>query len=447
MPEGHSVSPHHLLRRTIALVLAAGRGTRLGSLTEQQAKPALHFGGKFRLIDFVLSNCINSGIRRIGIITQYKSQTLVQHLQRGWGFLRGELNEAVEVLPAQQRTDEGNWYSGTADAIFQNLDILQDMQTRHDYLLILPGDHVAKMDYSILLREHVEHGGGCTVACIEVPLAQARGLGVLSIAQDRRVTAFDEKPEHPTPLPYQPSMAMASMGIYVFDASYLYELLATAHANALSHHDFGLDILPLALADGRLYAHTFALSNVSRVPRALNEAPYWRTVSTVDEYWAANLDLAAVIPKLDIYDTEWPIWTDQQQLPPAKFVMDLEGRNGVVVNTIVSAGCVVAGSMIKDCVLFSGVRVESDCDLLEVVLLPRVQVGAGCRLRRAVIDSDCILPPGLTVGDDPLQDAVRFERSAAGVVLVTRAALARLDMPKRQDGGAPPAEGSPVEPA
>jgi glucose-1-phosphate adenylyltransferase len=343
-------------------------------------------------------------------------------LQRGWSFLRGELNETVEVLPAQQRTGEGSWYRGTADAIFQNLDILKDTQTGHDYVIVLPADHVVKMDYSILLREHTEHGG-CTVACTEVPLAQARGLGVVSVAQDRRVTAFDEKPQQPTPLPHRPGMAMVSMGIYVFDASYLYALLETAHARGSPHQDFGLDILPRVVAEGRLYAHSFAQSNVSRVPRALGEAPYWRTVSTVDEYWAANLDLAAVIPKLDIYDTDWPIWTDQQQLPPAKFVMDLDGRNGTVVNTIVSAGCVVAGSTIKDCVLFSGVRVESSCDLLEVVLLPNVRVGEGCRLRRAVVDCDCVLPPGLTVGEDPQADARRFERSAAGVVLITRQML------------------------
>ncbi len=437
MPEGPRVTTHHLLRRTIALVLAAGRGNRLGPLTEHQAKPALPFGGKFRVIDFALSNCLNSGIRRIGVITQYKSQTLVQHLQRGWSFLRSELHEMVEVLPAQQRTDEGGWYSGTADAIFQNLDILQDTQAPHDYVIVLPGDHVAKMDYSILLREHVDYGGGCTVACAEVPLAQARSLGVLSVAQDRRVTAFDEKPAQPAPLPHRSDMALVSMGIYVFDARYLYELLETAHAEAVSFQDFGQDILPRAVAAGRLFAHPFALSSVSRVPRALGEAPYWRTVSTIDEYWAANLDLAAVIPKLDIYDTDWPVWTDQQQLPPAKFVMDLDGDNGVVVNTIVSGGCIVAGSMVKDCVLFSNVRIESFCDLLEVVLLPDVQVGAGCRLRRAVIDSGCVLPAGLSVGDDPQEDALHFERSTAGVVLVTREALARRAL--RVPAVAPPA--------
>ncbi|MBV5290885.1 MAG: glucose-1-phosphate adenylyltransferase [Curvibacter lanceolatus] len=413
--------PHMLVRRTIALVLAGGRGSRLKQLTDRRAKPAVYFGGKFRIIDFALSNCVNSGIRRIGVITQYKSHSLLRHLQRGWSFLRAELNEMVDLLPAQQRVDEEHWYRGTADAIYQNLDIIQS--SRPEYVVVLAGDHVYKMDYSLMLKDHVDSGAGCTVGCIEVPRAEASAFGVMAVDAQRRITDFVEKPADPPAMPGNDQVSLASMGIYVFNAQYLYDLLEEDLANPESSHDFGKDVIPRVVREGRAQAHPFSLSCVSTSPEA---QPYWRDVGTIDAFWEANLDLASVTPELDIYDTDWPIWTSQRQLPPAKFVQDAQGRHGQTINTMVSGGCIVSGSHVSNSVLFSSVRVHSFCEIDQAVLLPNITVGRGCRIRKAVIDRGCVLPEGLVIGEDPVLDAQRFERTDNGVVLVTRTMLARL---------------------
>ncbi len=413
---------HQLVRRTIALVLAGGRGSRLKQLTDRRAKPAVYFGGKFRIIDFALSNCLNSGIRRMAVVTQYKSHSLMRHLQRGWSFLRAELNEMVDVLPAQQRMGDESWYRGTADAVYQNLDIIQSTRTPHDYVVVLAGDHIYKMDYSIMVADHVASGYPCTVGCIEVPRMEAVAFGVMHIDEKRKVTDFLEKPADPPAMPGKPAVALASMGIYVFDSKYLYDLLERDAANPKSDHDFGKDVVPLAVAEGKAFAHPFALSCVTRVNDGKH---YWRDAGTIDAFWSANLDLASITPELDIYDEDWPIWTYQRQLPPAKFVLDIDGKQGTVVNTIISGGCIVSGSKVRDSVLFSGVRIHSFCDVHEAVLLPDVQVGRRCRLRKVVIDRGCVLPEGMVIGEDAALDAKRFERTDTGVVLVTRDMLAQ----------------------
>ena len=416
-----AVPVHQLVRRTAALVLAGGRGSRLKQLTDKRAKPAVYFGGKFRIIDFALSNCVNSGMRRIGVVTQYKSHSLLRHLQRGWSFLRSEMNEMVDLLPAQQRVAEEHWYRGTADAVFQNLDIIQS--SRPEYIVVLAGDHVYKMDYSLMLKDHVESGTACTVGCIEVPRAEASAFGVMAVNNLRKITSFVEKPADPPPMPGHPDRALASMGIYVFDADYLYRLLEADLANPQSSHDFGKDVIPRAVADGKALAHPFSMSCI-RNPNGA--PPYWRDVGTIDAFWEANLDLASINPELDIYDTEWPIWTYQRQLPPAKFTPDSHGSHGLAVNTIVSGGCIVSGSHVANSVLFSNVRIHSFCHVEDAVVLPGVTVRRSCRLRKVVIDRGCTLPEGLVVGDDPELDAQRFERTANGVCLITRDMLARL---------------------
>jgi glucose-1-phosphate adenylyltransferase len=410
-----------LTRRTIALVLAGGRGSRLKQLTDRRAKPAVYFGGKFRIIDFALSNCVNSGIRRIGVITQYKSHSLLRHLQRGWSFLRAEMNEMVDLLPAQQRVDEEHWYRGTADAVYQNLDIIAS--SRPEYVVVLAGDHIYKMDYAMMLRDHVQHGAGCTVGCIEVPRAEASAFGVMAIDDERTITEFIEKPKHPPGMPGDPERTLASMGIYIFDAEYLYKLLKEDLANPESSHDFGKDVIPQTVRDGRALAHPFSMSCVSSSEDAV---PYWRDVGTIDAFWSANLDLASITPELDIYDTDWPIWTYQRQLPPAKFIRDRNGEPGMTVNTLVSGGCIVSGSNVANSVLFSNVRVHSFCDIDQAVILPGVTILHHCRLRRVVIDRGCTVPEGLVVGEDAAADAARFERTETGVVLVTREMLDRL---------------------
>ncbi len=413
--------PHMLVRRTIALVLAGGRGSRLKQLTDRRAKPAVYFGGKFRIIDFALSNCINSGIRRIGVITQYKSHSLLRHLQRGWSFLRAELNEMVDLLPAQQRVDEEHWYRGTADAIYQNMDIIQS--SNPEYVVVLAGDHVYKMDYSLMLKDHVDSGAGCTVGCIEVPRAQASAFGVMAVDKQRRITAFAEKPADPPPMPDHPELSLASMGIYIFNAQYLYELLDADLANPSSSHDFGKDVIPRVVEQGQAVAHPFSMSCVSS---AADARPYWRDVGTIDAFWEANLDLASVTPELDIYDTDWPIWTSQRQLPPAKFVQDAQGKHGLAINTMVSGGCIVSGSNVSNSVLFSSVRIHSYCQIDQAVLLPNTTIGRGCRISKVVVDRGCSLPEGLVVGEDPVLDAARFERTENGVVLITRGMLSQL---------------------
>ena len=410
-----------LPNRTVGLVLAGGRGSRLMELTDKRAKPAVYFGGKFRIIDFALSNCINSGIRRIGVLTQYKSHSLLRHLQRGWNFLRGEANEFIDLMPAQQRVNEAYWYRGTADAVYQNIDILKSYDP--EYILILAGDHVYKMDYSLMLLDHVESGSRCTVGCIEVPRMEATALGVMHIDENRRVTAFLEKPKDPPPMPGKPDRALGSMGIYVFNADYLYELLAQDLADEASQHDFGKDIIPRLVREDNVLAHPL---NLSSVPYATRDKPYWRDVGTVDAFWAANLDLASDLPELNIYDREWPIWTYQEQLPPAKFVPDIRGNHGVTANVIASGGCIVSGSVIREAVLFSSVRVHSGCTITQAVIMPNTEIGRNCRLTKVVIDRGCKIREGMVIGEDAEMDAKRFHRTDKGVVLVTCEMLERL---------------------
>ncbi|WGY73533.1 glucose-1-phosphate adenylyltransferase [Burkholderia cepacia] len=413
--------PRQLVNRTVALVLAGGRGSRLHQLTQQRVKPAVYFGGKFRIIDFVLSNCLNSGVRRVAVVTQYKSHSLLRHLQRGWSFLRGEMNEFIDLLPAQQRVGEEHWYRGTADAVYQNLDIIRSY--RPEYVLVLAGDHIYKMDYSLMLRDHVETGAGCTVGCVEVPKGEASAFGVMEIDRDRKIVDFVEKPAEPPSMPDKPDVSLASMGIYVFDARYLDELLERDLADPNSSHDFGKDIIPHVVKEGRAVAHPL---NLSSVPAATRDAPYWRDVGTVDAFWSANLDLASTTPELNIYDSEWPIWTHQAQLPPAKFVHDRHGRHGVAFNMLVSGGCIVSGSHISNSVLFSQVRVHSFCTIDQAVILPKTDIGLNCRLSRVVIDRGCQIPEGTIIGEDPELDAQRFYRSENGIVLVTRSMLAAM---------------------
>ncbi len=414
--------PLQLPKRTVALVLAGGRGSRLRDLTDRRAKPAVYFGGKFRIIDFALSNCINSGIRRIGVLTQYKSHSLLRHLQRGWNFLRGDVNEFIDLLPAQQRVNEAFWYRGTADAVHQNIDILRSYNP--EYILILAGDHIYKMDYSLMMLDHVETGAGCTVGCIEVPRMEATALGVMAVDENRKVTSFLEKPADPPAMPGKPDIALGSMGIYAFTAEYLYQLLEEDAADPDSEHDFGKNLIPRVVREGRAVAHPFGMSSVP----ATDDLPYWRDVGTVDAFWAANLDLASNMPTLDIYDQDWPIWTYQEQLPPAKFVPDRSGMHGKTANTILSGACVVAGSDLTQVVLFSHVTVDSYCSIAQAVILPYTHVGEGCRLRKVVIDRGCNLPPGLVIGEDAKLDAERFYRTDDGVVLVTTDMLDRLQV-------------------
>jgi glucose-1-phosphate adenylyltransferase len=410
-----------LPRRAVALVLAGGRGSRLRNLTDARAKPAVYFGGKFRIVDFALSNCLNSGIRRIGVITQYKSHSLLRHLQRGWAFLRSDGNEFVDLLPAQQRMDEESWYRGTADAVYQNHDILMDY--RADYVVVLAGDHVYKQDYARMLADHVALGRQCTVGCIEVSRAEARAFGVMAVDEERRIIDFVEKPADPPTLPGKPDRSLASMGIYIFNAPFLYEALEHDMADPNSSHDFGKDIIPRMVKLGVAAAHPFELSCVGHKP---GQAPYWRDVGTIDAYWDANIDLTATDPLLNMYDNAWPIWTHQPQLPPAKFVHNQPGRCGMAIESLVSGGCIVSGSVEKS-VLFSNVRVHSHAQVKWSVLLPGVQVGRGAQLNRCVVDRECVIPDGLQIGHDAAADAARFYRTEEnGITLVTRDMLRKL---------------------
>jgi glucose-1-phosphate adenylyltransferase len=402
-----------LTRNTYALILAGGRGSRLMQLTDWRAKPAVPFGGKFRIIDFPLSNCVNSGIRRVGVATQYKSHSLIRHIQRGWSFLDGRLKEFIDLLPASQRVQEDQWYQGTADAVYQNLDILKSNDP--DYVLVLAGDHIYKMDYGRMLAYHAERQADITVACIEVPVADARSFGVMGVDADMRVREFQEKPASPQPVPDRPDRALASMGIYVFNARFLYEQLARDALEPRSSHDFGKDIIPHLVPRYRVFAQRFQDSCVG-----MNDnRPYWRDVGTVDAYWEANVDLVHVTPELSLYDQVWPIWTYQEQLPPAKFVFDDEGRRGQALDSMVSGGCIVSGSTVRRSLLFSNVHVHSFCTIEDAVILPDVQVGRHVRLRRAVIDKGCVLPEGFQAGYNVDEDRRRFYVSERGVTLVT----------------------------
>jgi len=412
-----------LPKRTVALVLAGGRGSRLRNLTDRRAKPAVYFGGKFRIIDFALSNCLNSGIRRIGVITQYKSHSLLRHMQRGWAFMKTEMNEFVDLLPAQQRVDEESWYRGTADAVYQNQDILASYRGV-DYVVVLAGDHIYKMNYALMLADHVAKGRDCTVGCIAVPRAEAVAFGVMAVDDKHMIVDFVEKPADPPPMPGRPDMALASMGIYVFNARYLYKELERDMADESSSHDFGKDIIPRAVRNGCAAAHPFELSAVGT---KINEAPYWRDVGTIDAYWDANIDLTATDPLLNLYDTRWPIWTYQEQLPPAKFVHNQEDRRGMAIESSVSGGCIVSGSVFRS-LLFSSVRVHSYAQVNWAVLLPGVQVGRRARLNRVVVDRGCTIPDGLVVGEDAGLDAQRFFRTDNGITLVTREMLDKIGL-------------------
>jgi glucose-1-phosphate adenylyltransferase len=410
-----------LARRTLALVLAGGRGSRLKQLTDRRAKPAVFFGGKFRIIDFALSNCLNSNIRRIAVLTQYKAHSLLRHLQMGWSFLRPEMNEFLDLLPAQQRLDEATWYRGTADAVYQNFDILR--AARPEFFVVLAGDHIYRMDYSNMLADMQARGAGCIVACVEVPLAQASDFGVMAVDESMKIVDFLEKSPAPPSIPGKPDRALASMGIYAFSADFLYSELQRDHDDPKSSHDFGKDVIPNLVSRGLAAAHRFEDSCVKTTPDA--EA-YWRDVGTIDAYWAANLDLVRPTPSLDIYDPNWPIWTYQQQLPPAKFVFDDADRRGVAVDSMVSGGCIISGAQLRRSLLFSSVRVNSYAQTCDAVVLPEVQIGRSARLNKVVIDRGVRIPENLVVGEDSELDAKRFYRSEGGVVLISAEMLAAL---------------------
>jgi glucose-1-phosphate adenylyltransferase len=408
---GRSVS-HRRDYNAMALVLAGGRGTRLHHLTDWRAKPAVPFGGKFRIIDFTLSNCVNSGIRRIGICTQYKAQSLIRHVERAWSFLAGRFDEFVDVLPAQQWIHP-RWYGGTADAAYQNLDMM--LRHRPDRVLILAGDHVYKMDYRVMLDEHTAHGADMSIACVDVPRAEAQAFGVVHVDDDGWIVGFEEKPVQPASMPGRPDRALASMGVYVLNTEFLSEALARDAGDARSQHDFGHDLIPRLIAQGaRVRAHDFAASCVN-MSRGM---PYWRDIGTVDAYWEANVALTDVVPDLNLYDEDWPIWTHQQQLPPAKFVFNEEGRRGMAVDSLVAGGCIVSGAKVERSVLFTKVQVHDFASIDESVILPGVEVGSGAVVRRAIVDKYCRLPPGLRVGIDPEEDRRRFFVTPRGITLV-----------------------------
>lgn len=398
-----------LTRDTLALILAGGRGTRLKQLTTWRVKPSVPFGGKFRIIDFPLSNCINSGIRRIGVLTQYKSHSLIQHIQRGWGSFRGEFGEFIELLPAQQRIQEA-WYSGTADAIYQNIDIIRTHNP--EYVLILAGDHIYKMDYGPMVAHHVEKGADMTIGCIEVPLDQAKAFGVMSVNENDRIIDFNEKPANPDHIPGREDVALASMGIYIFNTRFLYEQLIRDADEKDSSHDFGHDIIPAVIDKYNVFSYSFRDLQADR-------QGYWRDVGTVDAFWQANIELIDVVPELNLYDRKWPIWTYQEQLPPAKFVFDDEGRRGQAIDSMVSGGCLISGATVRRSVLFSNVHVHSYSSIEESVILPDVDVGENCRIKHAIIDKGCKIPEGTVIGEDPKADAERFHVSENGVVLVS----------------------------
>jgi len=399
----------NLTRNTLALIMAGGRGSRLEKMTQWRAKPAVPFGGKFRIIDFPLSNCINSGIRRIGVLTQYKAHSLIMHIQRGWGHFRAEFGEFVEVLPAQQRI-ESSWYLGTADSVYQNMDIIRSHSP--EFVLILAGDHIYKMDYGAMLAKHVESEADITVGCIEVPIKQASAFGVMTADKDHRIKSFDEKPAEPQAMLAKPDEALCSMGIYIFNTELLFELLIKDAETKNSDHDFGKDVIPQAIKDYRVFAYPFT--------QAQSEIQaYWRDVGTIDAFWEANLELIGISPELDLYDDEWPIWTYQEQLPPAKFIFNDETRRGMAIDSMVSGGCIISGAYIHDSLLFSHVFVDNYSKVDCSVVLPEVTIGKNCRIQHAVIDKGCIIPDGMIIGENEEDDKKRFHVSPNGVVLIT----------------------------
>lgn len=407
---------NQLTRHAYAMILAGGRGSRLKQLTDWRAKPAVPFGGKFRIIDFTLSNCVNSGIRRIGVATQYKAQSLIRHIQRGWSFLDGRFGEFIDVMPAQQQINETKWYEGTADAVFQNLDSIRRSGT--EYVLILSGDHIYKMDYSRLLAEHVARGAELSVACIDVSLEEASSFGIMEVDAECCVVDFEEKPVHPRPVPGRPDRALASMGVYVFNAHFLFEQLVRDETDPRSSHDFGKDIIPHCVKHHRVFAHSFADSCVGQASET-SKPPYWRDVGTLDAYWEANIDLTHVVPDLNLYDGSWPIWTAVEQLPPAKFVFDDEQRRGMAVDSVVSGGSIISGAVLLRSLIFDSVRLNSYSLIEDSVLLPGVTVGRNCMLKRVVVDKQCTIPPNTRIGFDREEDSKRFHITPRGITLVT----------------------------
>ena len=414
------LNPTALSRTAMAYVLAGGRGTRLQELTAVRAKPAVYFGGKSRIIDFALSNALNSGIRRISVATQYKAHSLIRHMQRGWNFFRPERNESFDILPASQRCGD-NWYAGTADAVYQNIDIIESYGPQ--FIVLLAGDHVYKMDYEKMLQQHVDSGADVTVGCLETPLEEATAFGVMHIDTENKIIAFLEKPKNPPHMPGKPEVALASMGIYVFETSFLIDILKRDAADQNSSHDFGKDIIPYLVKNGKAVAHHFSQSCVTSSEEAL---PYWRDVGTVDAYWAANIDLTDVVPDLDLFDRSWPIWTYGEITPPAKFVHDVDGRRGLAVSSLLSGGCIVSGASLSRSLIFTGVRIHSYTTVHEAVVLPYVHIGRNVRLVKAVIDSEVRIPDGLVVGEDPELDAKRFRRTESGVTLITQPMIDKL---------------------
>jgi len=410
-----------LARTTMAYVLAGGRGSRLMELTDRRAKPAVFFGCKSRIIDFALSNALNSGIRRIGVATQYKAHSLIRHLQRGWNFFRVERNESFDILPASQRTSETEWYAGTADAVYQNIDIIESYDP--EFIIILAGDHVYKMDYEPMLQLHHERQAEVTVGCIEVPRTEASGFGIMAVDSTDRIVSFLEKPDDPPGMPDKPDTALASMGIYVFATKFLFDQLKRDAANPASSRDFGKDLIPYLVKHGKAIAHRFTASCVRS---GFEAEAYWRDVGTLDAYWQANIDLTDVVPALDLYDSDWPIWTYGEVTPPAKFVHDADGRRGQAVSSLVSGGCIVSGASLRHSLLFTGVRMHSFSSIENTVVLPYVDVGRSARLRNVVVDRGVHIPEGLVVGEDPAADAERFRRTDQGVTLITQAMLDRL---------------------
>jgi glucose-1-phosphate adenylyltransferase len=410
-----------LARDAMAYVLAGGRGSRLKELTDRRAKPAVYFGGKTRIIDFALSNALNSGIRRLAVATQYKAHSLIRHLQRGWNFLRPERNESFDILPASQRVSETQWYEGTADAVFQNIDIIEAYGP--EYMVILAGDHIYKMDYELMLRQHVDAGADVTVGCLEVPRMEATGFGVMHVDKKDNIIAFVEKPADPPGIPDNPDFALASMGIYVFKTKFLMDQLRRDANDSSSSRDFGKDIIPYIVEHGKAVAHRFTKSCVRS---SMENEAYWRDVGTVDAYWEANIDLTDVVPDLDLYDREWPIWTYGEITPPAKFVHDEEGRRGQAVSSLVSGGCIVSGANLRRSLLFTGVRLNSYSHIENAVILPYVDVGRSSTLRNVVVDRGVVIPEGLVVGEDPVLDAQRFRRTEKGICLITQPMIDRL---------------------
>ncbi len=409
-----------LTQRSMAFVLAGGRGSRLHELTDRRVKPAVYFGGKTRIVDFALSNAMNSGIRKMAVATQYKAHSLIRHCQRGWSFFRAERNEFLDILPASQRMNESNWYRGTADAVTQNIDIIDSYGV--DYIIILAGDHIYKMDYEVMLRQHVDSGADVTIGCLTVPRKEASAFGVMATDATGRITSFLEKPKDPPGTPDDPTKALASMGIYVFNWKFLRELLLKDNDDTNSSHDFGMDLIPEIVKNGKAMAHRFDDSCV-RTPGA---PAYWRDVGTVDAFWEANIDLTGFTPELNLWDKNWPIWTYSESVPPAKFIHDEKDRRGIAVSSMVSGGCIISGTEVRNSLLFTEVHTNSYAVLDHAVVLPYATINRHARLRNVVIDAGVTIPEGLVVGEDPIEDAKHFRVTARGVTLITQDMIEKM---------------------